>query len=201
MSNSNHHFIESLQQIKAVCSPIRQEIMDTVIVKGKCSITEIADDLGRPADGLYYHMKALIKEQLLIAVGENKNNPRQETLYSLTKEGSLIEVKYNQTDAQKVQAINKMVKSMLKISMKDFENGLTHTGAVFEGESRNLWAARIKSRLNQKQIKKANYHLQELLSIFKGTKNSKDKNDYSSKNLYALQWVLAPVKAQPKRRK
>jgi len=194
MTNSDHHVIESLKQINAICSPVRQEIMDAVIAKGECSITDIAVELGRPADGLYYHIRALMKEQLLIAVGENTNNPRQETLYSLSKKASLIEVKYTQTDAEKIKAINKMVKSMLKITQQDFENGLINKDAVFEGHYRNLWAGRVKSRLNKRQIKKTNKLLNDLMTVFK------QESDSSSEILYTMQWVLAPVEAKPKRR-
>ncbi len=194
MPNKNHYIIDSLQQIKAICSPIRQEILDAVIAKGTCSITDIAVELGRPADGLYYHIRALIKENLLVDAGENKDNHRQETLYSLPHETSLLKVNYNHTDAEKIQAINKMVKSMLKITQQDFDHGLKSDQAVFEGELRNLWAGRVKSRLNQDQIKTANKLLNELMNVFK------QSTDQSSEKLYSLQWVLAPVESKPKRR-
>ncbi len=194
MPNKNHYIIDSLQQIKAICSPIRQEIMDAVIAKGTCSITDIAVELGRPADGLYYHIRALIKENLLEDAGENQDNPRQETLYTLPQKASLIKVNYNHSDAEKIQAIKKMVKSMLKINLQDFENGLKNEHAVFEGELRNIWAGRVKNRLNQNQIKKVNILLNELMNVFK------QSTDQSSEELYTMQWVLAPIESRPKRR-
>ena len=72
---------------------------------------------------------------------------------------------------------------------------LNSDGAVFEGEYRNLWAGRIKSRLNKNQIKQTNKLIMKLMSIFKQDNKSSDEN------LYTMQWVLAPVESKPKRRK
>ena len=52
-------------QIRCLMSQVRQEIVDVVEALGTCSIGEIAEQLGRSADGLYYHVKALVKVDLL----------------------------------------------------------------------------------------------------------------------------------------
>ncbi|HET9620627.1 MAG TPA: helix-turn-helix domain-containing protein, partial [Kofleriaceae bacterium] len=46
--------------IAALASPVRQEILDTVeALGGTATIAELAAQLGRPADGLYYHVTVL----------------------------------------------------------------------------------------------------------------------------------------------
>ena len=58
--------IADVGQIRALASSIRQDIVDTVAATGPCSVADVARTLGRPADGLYYHVKHLLGAGLLV---------------------------------------------------------------------------------------------------------------------------------------
>jgi predicted transcriptional regulator len=53
--------IAGARQIRALASPIRQDILDALTAIGPCSVSELAAAIGRPADGLYYHIRHLLK--------------------------------------------------------------------------------------------------------------------------------------------
>src|SRR3954467_15721721 len=57
--------ISKAPQIRALSSPIRQDILDAVTAIGPCSVAELAAVIGKPADGLYYHIKRLVGVRLL----------------------------------------------------------------------------------------------------------------------------------------
>src|SRR5262245_47733719 len=55
--------------VAALASPVRQEIIDTLEALGGATIAELAGALGRPADGLYYHVRRLVRAGLLVGAG------------------------------------------------------------------------------------------------------------------------------------
>ena len=73
--------IERLPQLKALVSPVRQDIVDTLQTLGTASTTDLAEQLGRPADGLYYHVRALLKAGLVVPAGTRPQGGRNEALY------------------------------------------------------------------------------------------------------------------------
>ncbi len=47
--------------VRLLSSPVRQEIVDTLAtLGGEAGVASLADQLGLPADGLYYHLRALV---------------------------------------------------------------------------------------------------------------------------------------------
>src|SRR5260221_8747620 len=73
-------FITRLDQMSALASPVRQEVLDVLARVGTASLGEIAAALGRPADGLYYHVRALQKVGLAHAAGSRTRAGRREAL-------------------------------------------------------------------------------------------------------------------------
>lgn len=194
MSDSQRYILEKLSQLQAISSPVKQEIIDVIQSRGQCSIGDIADELGRPADGLYYHIRALVKDQLLVEVGFTKKTGQREKIYNTSQSGSLMEAGYDQSDPEKVDAMNKIVSSMLKIALKDFKAGLNSKVAVVEGDGRNLSACRIKSRLTYNEVRRVNSLLAQVAAVFNHQRQE------NTENLYSIAWVLAPIEARPKRR-
>ena len=194
MTDSERYILDSLSQLQAISSPIKQEIIDVIQARGQCSISDIAEELGRPADGLYYHIKALVKEQLVVETGTAKKAGQVEKIYNTLQSGSLMEAGYDQSDPEKIEAMNKIVSSMMKIAVKDFSEGLNSDAAIVEGEDRNLSATRIKGRLTNGEVRRVNSLLAELVSVFSHQRRE------NSENLYSFAWVLAPIAAKPKRR-
>src|SRR3954468_6585211 len=48
-------------QVRVLKSGVRQEMVDTLAaLGGEAGVASLAEQLGRPADGLYYHLRALV---------------------------------------------------------------------------------------------------------------------------------------------
>src|SRR4051794_35995334 len=65
--------VADARQIQALASPIRQDILDAVTAIGPCSVAQLAASLGKPADGLYYHIRRLLDVRLLMEVPGDGN--------------------------------------------------------------------------------------------------------------------------------
>src|SRR5205085_9716969 len=66
-----------------IASPVQMEIVEALQTGGPHSVRELAARLARPADGLYHHVRVLVKAGLLAAREERKIGRRAETVYGL----------------------------------------------------------------------------------------------------------------------
>jgi len=185
--------IREPEQIRALRSPVRQEIVDTVQSLGACSVAEIARELGRPADGLYYHLAALLRVGLLEEAGSRRHRGCEEVLYAPRSPQRPMRLHYAPEDPENVEAVLGVVASMLRMTERDFA-GAYRPGAVTEGPKRNLWAARVKGWLSDEDLREVNRLLAEVAAIF--ARNKEPGRD----RLHAFTFVNVPLPAQAMRR-
>jgi len=186
--------IREPRQLRCLASAVRQEIVDTVQSLGSCSIAEMARLLGRPADGLYYHVKQLVDCGLLVEQGTEKNNRREEVIYAVPHLDHRMQIDYQPEDPVSRQLISRIVDSMLNTARQDFNRGLESEGCVVRGDHRNLWAARSKGWLKPEELVEVNELLNRLSELLDNRKSSERRE------LLVLSWVMAPAVVQPLRR-
>jgi DNA-binding transcriptional ArsR family regulator len=76
------HVLRDLEQMEAMVSPLRQQIMRTVGALDAPSIKEVAAQLERSPESLYYHFRALEEVGLLISAGTREVKGRSEALFA-----------------------------------------------------------------------------------------------------------------------
>jgi DNA-binding Lrp family transcriptional regulator len=193
MSRKNYLITEP-EQLKCLASAVRQEIVDTVQSLGECSIADIATALGRPADGLYYHVRELLKAGLLLKHGTARNNRREEAIYTTPARDGSLQLRYELGDPVARKRIRRIVDSMLHTAARDFADGFESGLATVEGRHRNLWAGRTKGWLDMDDLREVNELLERLSELMDRSRSPERRN------LLVLSWALAPVVAQPLRR-
>jgi len=186
--------IRKTEQLSCLASAVRQEIVDTVQSLGSCSIAEMARLLGRPADGLYYHVKLLVKCGLLVEKGTETNNRREEVIYAVPHLGHRMQIDYQPADPVNRKHVIRIVDSLLNTARQDFNQGLESGECVVRGEHRNLWAGRSKGWLKAEELVEVNELLGRLIELLNQRKSPERSQ------LHVLSWVLAPVATQPLRR-
>jgi len=192
MTNPSY-VIRRPEQIRALRSPVRQEIVDTVQSLGACSVADIARELGRHADGLYYHVRALVKVDLLRPAGTRADGGRPEALYSTRSPDHPMKLRYDPDDAANAEAVLGAVGSMLRMTERDFARAFGPDAST-DGPGRNLWAARAKAWLSDDDLLEVNRLLGELQAIFERVKEpGRDR-------LHTFTFVIAPVPARSVRR-
>lgn len=182
--------IAGAERIRLLASPVRQELVDTLVaLGGEASVGALAEQLGRPADGLYYHLRLLRRGGL---VSEIEAAPGDEMRYRLAGGGSPLRLAY--TDGRAGAALAKFARNLLKIARRDFEQGLETPGVVVEGPRRELWASRNKGWLSAEDLEEANALLERLSELASRPRGpGRDR-------LMSLAFVLAPLSPRPKRR-
>jgi predicted transcriptional regulator len=151
MPNSNSgYIITSEQQLAALASAARQEIVDVLSQMGTVSVSELAAVLGRPADALYYHLRILKKVGLVQESRARVGAGRGEALFgTISRE---LRIDYEAARRGNDRALNNVVSSMLRLGIRDFRNALRNDGVAVSGKHRELWALRRAGWLDRRDV-------------------------------------------------
>ena len=158
--HSKVHRIESSAQLRTLASAARQEIVDVLYRMGTVSVAELAATLGRPADALYYHLRALMRAGLVVSERSGRKRGRDETLFrTIAPE---LQLEYSSTDPKRVRSTSAIVSSMLRLGMRDFRRSLAAGTARLARPGRELWALRATGWLTPADIEQVNGKMQTL---------------------------------------
>lgn len=182
--------------IAAIASPVRQELLDTLeALGGVATVAELAEQLGRPADGLYYHVEILRRAGLFVAAPRGRSRAgRSERRYRTpVPSGRKLALVYRPRDPRNAAGLRGVVRGMLRIARRDFERALAG-GATVNGPQRELWAARVTGWVSDAELAEINRLLVRLSARMRGTRGG------VRQRLLSLCFVIAPMAARPKRR-
>jgi len=180
------------EQLAAVASPTRQEILDVLAGLPPSSVASIAEALGRPADSLYYHLRVLLKVGLVLAAGRRSGRGRSDALYRTVSPE--LRLAYDPASPANASRVQKAVGSMLRLGARDFRRGFTE-GVAVSGPRRELWAARRTGWLSPADYGRVNRLLLEIAALLQGSRRG------PRKRLSAVTFLLVPLDARRRRRK
>lgn len=183
-------------QLAALATPLRQELIDSLrAAGGVATARELAAQLGRPVDGLYYHLRALAKVGLITEQPGRSRAGRAERSYELRgADQGLLRVAYEPQLAGNREGLRALAAAMLRIAGRDFSNALRKPELIVEGPQRELWAARNKGWVSAAERRQL-LSLLERATLLLGRPRSKARQ-----HLMSLCFVMAPVEAHPTRR-
>ncbi|PYX42761.1 MAG: ArsR family transcriptional regulator [Acidobacteria bacterium] len=154
------YVIRDKRQVAALRSAARQEVVDVLAEMGEVSVAEIAATLGRPADALYFHLRALQRAGLVEAAGYRKRGGRTEALFRTV--ASELFLHYEPQDEANRRGVTAIVSSMLRLGIRDFGRAFQSNKLIVEGPQRELWALRKTGRLSLTQIAGVNRAIKRL---------------------------------------
>jgi len=191
MTTPRQTLVSRLDQMAALASPVRLEILDALARMEEASLAEIAQSLGRPAEGLYYHVRALQKVGLVRAAGTRLRGGRREALVRAIAPEYMLE--YATRPKAKARALNAIVSSILRLGIRDFRRAFAEGGNRLDGPARELWAIRSTGRLTTAQVGAVNRRMVAL-------KDAVSKPGPCGR-LYAITLLLTPVdhRSRPRR--
>lgn len=192
MAVSKPQKVSQPSQVRLLTSPVRQEIVDTLAaLGGEASVSAIADELGRPADGLYYHLRELIRGGLVLERPDSSTNER---LFRLKGGRGPIRLTYQLFPGGNGEELGEFARVLLQIALQDFEAALKIEGVATDGPRRELWVSRNKGWLSagdREEVVALLERLSELTSQPKAP--GRDR-------LMSLGFSLAPLQPLAKRR-
>lgn len=188
----NPRAIRDARRIRVLASPVRHELVDTLsALGGRATVAQLAVQLGRPADGLYYHLRVLQKAGLVEELAKEAG----ERIYRLVGTGKApLRLAYDPAGRGNVSALSDYARGLLKVAQRDFEGGLRTPGVVMQGERRQLWAARNKGWVSAAELEEVNRLLEKLCEL------TSRPHEPGRDMLMSLAFVLAPCARRPKRR-
>jgi DNA-binding transcriptional ArsR family regulator len=183
--------IENAKEIELLASPTRIEIVDTLeALGGEATVAELAAQLGRPADGLYYHLRQLAEGGLLIETA----TPDGRRYRTRMPPGERMRLRYRPGRNANAEAVDAVAASVLRVAGRDFKRAISDADVVAEGRFRELWAARNKGWVGSAELAEINRLLARINMLLHRPRTT------SRSRLVALSWILAPVDAKPARR-
>jgi len=183
--------IEHADEIALLASPARIELIDTLeALGGEASVAELAAQLGRPADGLYYHLRQLAEGGLLI----EEATPEGRRYRTRMPRGERLSLRYRPGKTANADAVSGVAASVLRVAGRDFTRALADPESVVEGPLRELWAARNKGWVGDAELAEINRMLVKINALLRRPRSD------ARNRLVALSWILAPVDAKPARR-
>jgi len=183
--------IENPKEIELLASPTRIEIVDTLeSLGGEATVAELAAQLGRPADGLYYHLRQLAEGGLLVETA----TPEGRRYRTRVPEGERLRLRYRPGKNANAQAVGDVAASVLRVAGRDFKRAIADPDAVAEGPLRELWAARNKGWVGNAELAEINRLLMRIIALLHRPRTT------ARNRLLALSWIVAPVDAKPARR-
>ena len=181
--------------IALLASPARQELVDTLeSLGGTATAAALAAQLGRPVDGLYYHLARLRKGGLIEELAGRSAAGRGERRFRIASRGRALALAYRPEDPRNTRAVRAVVASMLRIARRDFDRAIARPDAIVRGPRRELWASRGQGWLTAAEVARANRLLRELTDLLRQPRSA------TRDRLLSVCFVVAPVAARPARR-
>ncbi len=175
--------IRSAAQLRALTAPARQEIVDALEAGGPASVAQIGRLVGRPADALYHHLRALQRVGLVTEVDRRLEGRHAFAVYDLC--GRPLRIPMDAT--LRTSDVSRVVAASQRLALRDFQRALSEKTGVFSGELRTLWAARTKGWADEARLRRINRLLAALLRAIRGGRPETGAAPIS------LAFVLAPT--------
>jgi DNA-binding transcriptional ArsR family regulator len=180
--------ITDARHLRAIASPVRRDILDTVAALGALSVADLARRLGRPADRLYYHVRLLERVGLLGRSPSVAASGRDEDLFDVPARP--IYIQYELGNARHRSAMRAMVGALLRQASTEFTAAYVPGEAVVNGPERDLWAGRVTGVLDRSARRRVVELVDELVAIFQ----SAGRRSTGGPAMHQLTFVLSPAR-------
>lgn len=189
---SKEFLIESPSALRALTSPIRQEIVDAVVAAGPVTIASLARHLGRAPDSLYFHVRRLLAVGLLVEREAERKGRHVAAVYDVP--GRPIRIGYQGRLGKPSgrRSINAVVQGAIRLGARDFARAVDGGKASASGADRELWGGRAKGWVSEEELVELNTLIDRASAILHAGRPGKGRRAVS------FTFVLAPVKPSPR---
>ena len=160
MSKRPELLISTVQQMEALGSPVRHQIHLAMEMLGPCTVNELARQMGRVPETLYYHIRRLEKVGILERVGSRAGGGRDEAIFQLR--GQRLRVDPSQSSPRFLKAMAKGCGSLLRFTQRTFVRALKAKAERRVVSRRSLRIEQVTVRLSPRNLAEMNRRLDSL---------------------------------------
>jgi hypothetical protein len=175
--------IRERRRVRALESPVRQEIVDAVAAAGAGTIAEIGGWVGRRPDSLYYHIAALVRVGLLKPVGRRRAGKRFGAVYDVP--GRPVRMALGGEVGP--EDLSRVLGAALRLADRDFRRALGSGDGRTTGPARNTWGGRFRGRVRAEDLPRIGELIDELTRLLRRGEGSE------SGGVYTMTLVFAPI--------
>lgn len=180
-------------QIRELISPVRVEILDAMAAIAPCSIGALAEELGRPADSLYYHVRKLLGCGLLVEAEGEERGARGEAVYDVPARRMYLE--HDDGDAERMRLIADASSAMLRLSDRNLRATLLSGESTGQGDARRAWAGRSRAWLTSAELESVNGLVEQISEIYFGAEKREGTE------LHSFSFAMSPLPVGRRRRR
>jgi len=162
--------------VRAMRTPLRQELLAALERLGTASVKEIAVETGRAPASLYYHVYELARAGLIREAGRRPAGRRPESVYELT--AARIVIDRRERSAAFIEAVADLKRATLRTAERELLAALKRpSGGAGPGAPALL--LRLTARLTPGDARKADIMLRQLAAFLEKTGNPKGRDTYA----------------------
>lgn len=146
-------------------SPARLEIMDTMSEIAPCSVAQLARELGRSPQSLYYHVEIMEKAGLLKRSGSRRAGKREEALYDLASDHFRLAGR-GESAEEKRGSLLRFSRTVLKLTEKNYRRALGEGLVRRVGTRENIYVRRQRGRMTDADLTRFYDLLDQIGALF-----------------------------------
>ncbi|HTE06797.1 MAG TPA: helix-turn-helix domain-containing protein [Planctomycetota bacterium] len=171
-------------EVEAVASPVRMEIIRHLQSHGRCTVGELASLMRRSADSLYYHVRRLAEAGVLERVGSRPAGRREEAVLALSADGLTFAVE--EAAGAGAEAAIRTTRDILREAEHNLRRAVERDPAGAHAKDMPV-VARLRSRLDEAGRAEVRAHLDAISEIFIARKGD------AAGTLHELTMLLVPL--------
>jgi len=169
--------IKSAEQLLALRTPLRQEIVQALTKLGACTVRELADELRHEPATLYYHVHALEEAGIAVEIDKRRGGGRPEGVYELVAGRILIDRK--ETSEPFLSALADLQRATLRTAERELTHAVEARGGGGARGMASPMLLRLTSRLSPRATTRAAKMLHELAEFIAENDDPEAGDTYS----------------------
>ncbi len=182
-SNGRTFQVVKPEQLEALVSTKRHDIIAQLAASGPMSVRELADAIGAAPSSLYYHIEHLCSVGLVLEAGVRQDQNKPEQLYNVPARNMFL---FDAMQAPRNKPVMKAIAGAIcKQATRDFSRGFDAPHRNPVGATRNVRFGRLVGRPDAATLKRINTHLDAITELLLASTHGTGPR-------IAMTWVVAP---------
>lgn len=158
-----HYVLRQAAELEAVVSPVRHHLLRTLSVLGPSSVKELARDMGRSPESLYYHLRALVDAGLVVEHGERSVNGRSEALFRTIAPQLVTDAEAS--DPEYLDAYRRSASALLRLADRQLTTAIQEQEDTGSKRPVSLRIQQLQARLSRRDQRELARRLDSVLEF------------------------------------